>query len=1043
MNFSIRSLLAASSLLFSLTNSSLAQGEAFFLSQPSLSPDGQTVFFCFEGDVWKAGVEDGKATRVTGMKGYETNPKMSPDGKWIAFTGRQFGNPDVYVMPAAGGEVRRLTHYSGSDEVMSWSWDSKSIYFTSNRLSRLSSYKVNVDGGGATPVFGRYYFLNDHNIFEHPTTGELFFNDTWESASQVHRKRYKGPYNPDIQSYNTATKQYKRFTNYLGKDFGVSIDKSGTVYFLSDSANGEYNLCTFKNGKREQLTNFNTSLKNAIVAANGSRVVFERDYQLWAYEPASGKSRKLNISLVRNNVLLEAMDYNVKGKITNFDVAKDGKKIAFISRGQLFVSDIEGKFVQQIDQQSGERKGEVMWAADSKTLIYNQTSNGYRNWFAVAADKSAQPRQITKEMKNNRSLSLNKKRTKGVFLSGRNEVKLMDLKSYEITTLIKDEIWGFDNSAPGFSPDGEYVIYTAYRNFEQDIFVHHIKTGKTINLTKTGISEMSPIWSGDGRYVYFSSSRLKPAYPMGPSNPHIYRMPLQKFDSVFYADKYNELFQDSVKKDTAYTGIYTAIDTVDIMDRVELVGHNYGSQDLLAVTENDGAQVAVYVSQNGDEKPAVFKTEYKKFENPKTEKISGAEGDLGNFVEVKDKRYMLVDGKICKVNINDGNKADPINIEYVFRKNLAEEFNQIFHETWAQVHENFYDEHFHGIDWEATKERYAKMLPFVNNRGDLRTLINDMLGELNSSHQGFNSTGDDEAATLKETTMETGILFDENNQYKVKYVVKNSPADKVNINIKAGDLLTHVNGVQVDKNEDRYNYFTRPSIDKELSLTFDRNGKSVTVIVHPQTTITTKLYDEWIDNNRKNVAEKSHNRIAYAAMKDMGQTEYEHFVEKMTQELNGKDGLILDLRYNTGGNVHDQVLQFLSQRSYLQWKYREGSLTRQPNFAPSDKPIVLLINEQSLSDAEMTAQGFKALKLGTIIGNETYHWIIFTSSASMVDGSSVRMPAWGCYTLEGKDLEVTGVAPDVRILETFEDKLNGKDAQIEAAVADIFKRSGK
>ncbi len=1043
MKLSFRSLIAASSLFFLFSNTAFAQSEAYFLSQPSLSPDGNTVFFCFEGDVWKAGVDDGKATRLTGMKGYETNPRVSPDGNWIAFTGRQFGNPDIYVMPAAGGEIRRLTHYSGSDEVMSWSWDSKNIYFTSNRLSRLSSYKVNVDGGAATPVFGRYFFLNDHNIFEHPTTGELFFNDTWESASQVHRKRYKGPYNPDVQSYNPATKQYRRYTSYIGKDFGVSVDKSGAVYFLSDSANGEYNLCTFKNGKREQMTSFNTSLKNAMVAANGSKVVFERDYQLWVYEPASGKSHKLNISLVRNNVLLEAMDYNVKGKITNFDVSKDGKKIAFVSRGQLFVSDIEGKFIQQIDQQSEERKSEVMWAADSKTLIYNQTSNGYRNWFAAPADKSAQPRQLTKDLKNNRSLSLNRKRTKGVYLSGRNEVKLIDLKSYEVTTLVKDEIWGFDNSAPGFSPDGENVVYTAYRNFEQDIFVHHIKTGKTINLTKTGISEMSPIWSGDGRFVYFSSSRLKPSYPMGPSQPHIYRLPLQKFDSVFYADKYSELFLDSVKKDTAYTGIVTTIDTVDIMDRLELVGHNYGSQDLIAVTDNDGAQVAVFVSQNGEEKSALYKTEFKKFEAPKTEKISGAEGDLGNFVEAKDKRYILVDGKICKLNIGDGNKADPINIEYVFRKNLAEEFNQIFYETWAQVHENFYDEHFHGIDWEATRDRYIKMLPFVNNRADLRTLINDMLGELNSSHQGFNSSGEDEANTIKETTMETGILFDENDQYKVRYVVKNSPADKVNINIKAGDILTHVNGVPVDKKEDRYNYFTRPSIDKELTLSFARNGKSVTVIVHPQTTITNRLYDEWIDNNHKNVAEKSHNRIAYAAMKDMGQAEYEHFVVKMTEELNGKDGLILDLRYNTGGNVHDQVLQFLSQRSYLQWKYREGSLTRQPNFAPSDKPIVLLINEQSLSDAEMTAQGFKALKLGTIIGNETYHWIIFTSSASMVDGSSVRMPAWGCYTLDGKDLELTGVAPDVRVVETFEDKLNGKDPQIEAAVADIFKRLGK
>ena len=166
----------------------------------------------------------------------------------------------------------------------------------------------------------------------------------------------------------------------------------------------------------------------------------------------------------------------------------------------------------------------------------------------------------------------------------------------------------------------------------------------------------------------------------------------------------------------------------------------------------------------------------------------------------------------------------------------------------------------------------------------------------------------------------------------------------------------------------------------------------------------------------------------------MGTPELEKFIIDMTQELNNKDGLILDLRYNTGGNVHDEVLKFLQQRSYLKWNYREGKLTQQGNFTPSDKPIVLLINEQSLSDAEMTAQGFKALKLGKIIGNETYRWIIFTSGASLVDGSGIRLPSWGCYTLDGHDLEATGVAPDIKVINTFEDKINDRDPQLDRAI---------
>jgi C-terminal processing protease CtpA/Prc len=175
-------------------------------------------------------------------------------------------------------------------------------------------------------------------------------------------------------------------------------------------------------------------------------------------------------------------------------------------------------------------------------------------------------------------------------------------------------------------------------------------------------------------------------------------------------------------------------------------------------------------------------------------------------------------------------------------------------------------------------------------------------------------------------------------------------------------------------------------------------------------------------------------------MKNMGTGELEQFINDMTLELTNKDALIFDLRYNTGGNVHDEVLKFLSQRTYLQWKYREGKLAPQSNFAPSDKPIILLINEQSLSDAEMTAQGFKGLKLGKIIGNGTYRWIIFTSGIGLVDGSSVRMPAWGCYSLEGKDLEINGVEPDIRIINSFEDKLNGNDPQLDKAIEEILKQ---
>jgi Tol biopolymer transport system component/C-terminal processing protease CtpA/Prc len=1038
----MRNILFIITSLFTLSLSAQNK-EAYFLSNPCLTPDGQTVIFSFEGDLWKADVKDGQASRLTAMQGYETSPRVSPDGKWIAFTGRQYGNADIFVIPINGGEVKQITWHSSNDEVTSWSWDSKYIYFNSNRMGQISGFKVSAEGGTPVRVFSNYFFQFDHNLFEHPSSGEIFFNDTWESSNQVQRKRYKGPFNPDIQSYNPKTKQYKRYTDWIGKDFGATIDKNGNIYFISDEANGEYNLYTFDNGKKKGLTQFTSSIKTPSVNANGGRIVFEKDYQLWIYDVKTGKANRLDVSIIRNNILPKEKDFDVKGSITAFDVSPDGKKLAFISRGELFVSDMDGKFIRELNRGSAERAQEVKWLSDSKRLLFNQTLDGYTNWYVLPADSSGLPKQLTNDKKDNRSIVMNKNRSKAVYLSGRDEVRLLDTKTLESKTVVKDEIWGFQNSNPGFSPNDEYVIFTAYRNFEQDILVYNIKENKTTNLTNTGITESNPIWSPDGKYIYFTSQRLKPSYPFGMPNAKVYRVPLEKIDDPYRVDKFNELFKEE-KKDTSKKAAVTdtkpiTIDADLIMERLEQISPSLGAQFLQYVYQKGEKTTVIYTSNHGEGRTALWKTTIEPFEQNKTEKIAGTDGGFGfDIVEVSDKLYTLFNGGINKLNL-EANKVDPVSIGYTFRRNLSAEFSQMFEEAWAEMEENYYDGNFHGLNWKKTKEYYSQFIPYLNNRADLRIMLNDMLGELNSSHQGFGTFGDDENIALTNRTMETGIVFEDNDPYKVKYIVKRSAADKKGVDIQPGDVLIKVNDDNVDVKKDRNYYFTVPSLDRELKLTFSRNGRNEEVKVHPQATLFNNLYDEWVDNNQKRVDEKSKGRVAYGYMKNMGQGELDQFIIDMTQELNKKDALIFDIRYNTGGNVHDEVLKFLSQRSYLQWKYRDGKLTPQSNFSPSDKPIILLTNEQSLSDAEMTSQGFKALKLGKIVGNDTYHWIIFTSGVTLVDGSSVRMPAWGCYTLDGKDIEATGVHPDILVINTFEDKINGRDPQVDRAVEEILK----
>ena len=1018
-----------------------AQRQPTFLSNPTLSPDGQTVVFSYEGDLWKVAAAGGSATRLTAMRGNEILPRISPDGKWLAFSADQNGNMDVYVMPMDGGEIRQITHHESSDEVDSWSWDSKHIYFTSGRANRFGSFRVKKAGGTAEPILP-HFFNFIHNIVETPS-GELLFTDSWESYSAANRKRYKGAFNPDIRGYDPKTEQYRDYTSYIGKDLWPTVDQSGVIYFASDEANEEYNLYKIEDNVKSQLTSFKESIRKPQVAANGTVVVFEKGYQVFLFDTGTEKVVQPTIQLSRNKVLGKASAYNVEGNISFFDLSPDGKKIAFVSRGELFISDTDGKFIRKMPSQ-GERIVEVKWLKDNKTLLYNQTFNGYLNWFTRTANGLDDPKRLTDDKRNNRDIRFNSERSQAVYLSGRDEVRLMDLASLSSETIVKDEIWAFQNSSPSFSPDGAYVLFTAIRNFEQDLFVHHIETKETLNLTGTGVTEAHPVWSTDGQYIFFVSNRVKPAYPTGMEGASLYRMSLENTDDPFRSEKFDELFlssSDSSKNDSTdrkgrKKTVVVEIDREGLSDRIRRVGPSAGTQYNPQVFAKGDKQYLFFQSSH-EGKLGAYRIDYEAFSEPKTTKLS--DGNLSNLIQVGERFYGLKSGRIQKYNL-DQNKLEGINISFAFKRNLNDEFCQMFDETWANVEENFYDETFHGVDWEEIKERYARYLPGINNRMDLRVLLNDMLGELNSSHLGFSTSGPEERKDFSFFTSELGVVYRNNDPFRIDRILANGPATKKGVDLRVGDVIVAVNGEEIDPLIDRDFYFSAPSLTKEMSLTVQRDGEDKVLNIRPQSSadFKTLLYDEWIKTNRAKVDEWSDNRIAYSHMKNMGQEELHSFLVDMAEYENNKEGIILDLRYNTGGNVHDEVLQFLSQRPYLQWQYRGGKKAPQSHFAPAGKPIVLLVNEQSLSDAEMTAAGFKALGLGKIIGTETYRWIIFTSGKALVDGSFYRLPAWGCYTLEGDNLELSGVSPDIEVKNTIADRIENRDPQLERAVQEIM-----
>lgn len=407
-------------------------------------------------------------------------------------------------------------------------------------------------------------------------------------------------------------------------------------------------------------------------------------------------------------------------------------------------------------------------------------------------------------------------------------------------------------------------------------------------------------------------------------------------------------------------------------------------------------------------------------------------------MEVKGKYYLVGAGKVQEINLGQ-NKFSPIDVKHTFRRAMQPEFAQMFYETWANMEENFYNGDFHGVDWPAMRDRYAAFLPYVTNRADLRRMTNDLLGELNTSHSGFRSNGKEEKTKQSSQTLALGLTFANDDPYKIEVVLADGPADRKDTDLKSGDRIVAIDGERVAASQNRESYLTRPSIDGAVKLTVDRGGKEHDVWLHPRNYFSERAnrYDGWVDACQQRVDEKSDKKVAYVHMKNMGGGELNNFMNEMVSESYQRDALILDLRWNTGGNVHDAVLQFLSQRHYLNWQFRDGKPGPQPNFTPKTKPIILLINQKSLSDAEMTAAGFKELGLGTIVGTPTYRWIIFTSGKGLVDGSFYRLPSWGCYTLDGDNLEKTGVTPDIRIDNTSADRASGRDPQLDLSLIHI------
>lgn len=1029
----------------------VAQAESLhFPYNPALSPDGKTIYFSYDGDIFTVPAEGGMAMRFVSLGAIESHPKVSPDGKWVAFASNIQGNYDIYVVPVKGGQVQRLTWHEANDYPSGWSADSRNIYFETNRANTRTTYKVAISGGTPKRLFENY-FNTITNVVENPATGEIYFNESGEAFNFPTRKRYVGDHNINVKSWNPATGEYKELTSYQGKDTWPMVDRAGTLYYVTDQFNQESNIAKHSAGAApKQLTSFDHSLQYPAISHDGSAMVFILEYQIHHLDLKSGKVTQPQIAIADNNI--EVTRSFEKETPRGVAISPDGKKFAMSIRGLLYISDTKGKYQVCLQTPQNERVDEIVWAKDNRTLYYTRTNKGYTNIFKIKADGSAPEQLVYAADCNIKNLIPSNKRDKIAFVRGNHQVMTLNTSNDAVEKVADAQFWSYATYTLNFSPDDQYLAFEAVNLFEGEIYIYSFRDKVLRNLTNSACSEGSPVFSPDGKYLFMAADFYGTTYPRGGGDAKIYKLPLDRYNTTpFKSDVYDKLFEEEKKEEPASAkpskkvakkdapepkkeapkGVEVKIDFNDILRRA--IPMDISARSVEVFKSKDKSYL-LYSSRRNTYSLEISDPQAK----PK--EIKGL--SWGYFISSSSDLYFVGRDGISKVDLNSG-KATKVEIKVPVEKDVKREFEQMFYEAWASMDQNFYDVKFHGVDWAAKRDYYASFLPYVRSRANLVTLMTDMLGELNSSHLGFRSSGNDVEEPLTRTySMETGIIWDNGNPYAIDRVLTDSPANTVEANLQKGDVLVAVNSERIDPKVNREGYLASAIKNPEVKMTFSRAGKEVEVKLHTVTYAQVKnwLYNEWEDTNRALVDRLGDGQIAYTHMRDMGSEELNEFLKDMHTRTLGKKAIIIDLRYNNGGNVHNEVLEFLSQKAHYQWAYRDFPSNSHPNVTPGDIPIIALVNERSLSDAEVTSNGIQTLGLATIVGTETYRWIIFTSGTTLLDGSYLRLPAWGCYSLDGKDLESTGVKPDIYVKNTFEDRLKGRDPQLERAIEEALKR---
>lgn len=1066
--------------------------DARMLRYPDVS--ATQIAFVYAGDIWVAPKAGGDAMRLSSPRGEESFPRFSPDGSQIAFTGNYDGNEDIYVIPATGGLPKRLTFHGAPDRMLEWYPDGKSILFASTRTSEKDRFnklfKMPAQGGlpEQLPVpYGEFGSISpDGKTLAYVPISVDF--RTW--------KRYRGGMNPAIWLFNLDTYEARDIT---GNDAANSLPMwhGATLYFLSDrDENKRANIWAYdtKRNKFRQITkfeNFDVHFPNI----GPQDIVFENGDSLYLLDLATEKYNEVHIRVLTDRATLKPHLEDVSKSVTQPDISPSGKRAVFEARGEIFTVPAEHGVVRNLTHSSGVAERFPAWSPDGKTIAYFSDRSGDYQLTLRPADGSGQETVLTKLGPGFRYRPWwSPDSKKLVFIDQTMRVHLYDLSTKE-THQIARQLWLYEQGLSHFkvnwSADSRWVAYPQdLENQHTAIALYDTQNNEQHVVTSGYYDDDSPVFDPDGKYLYYVSGReFDPLYSnlddtwVYPNTAQLMAITLRKDLPSPLAPRDDEENQkDKNKKDKdAKSSEKPDQDTKSSAGQKDDSKSDDKAETKDDSGEKDKAPKPVEIDLDGFEaravvlppKPGNFddlaavsgKLIFRRL--PRT----GAAEEKANLVyydlEKREEKTILEDvdtailaAKQAKILVR--RKTDYAIIEHKenqkFEKKVPiesletvidplAEWQQIFTDAWRMDRDYFYDPHMHGVDWNAMRERYGGLLKDAVTRWDVNYVLGELIGELNSSHT-YRSGGDVESAPQRGVGY-LGVDFAlENGAYRIKHIVHGapwdaetrSPLDEPGVDIKEGDYLLAVNDQPLDPGQEPYAAFQgladKPvflKINTEPNLTGARE-----VLVRTLASEARLRNLAWIEKNRKKVDDATGGKVGYVYVPDTGRHGQDELVRQFRAQFN-KAGLIIDERFNSGGQIPDRFIELLGRKTLNYWGVRDGENWSWPRIANSG-PKAMLINGWSGSGGDCFPFYFKQAGLGPLIGGRTWGGLIgITGCPALVDGGSITVPTFGIYSTKGQwIIEGHGVDPDIPVVDDPSLMAKGGDPQLERAIAVVM-----